>query len=75
MLTEHQRNEMLRIARKDPVGAVAVLREQLGTTPEARCVLMHLEAEARYLVETREQAQPAGAQEHSETHPRSEARP
>ena len=55
-MTEQERNLVERLMRKDPVGTITFVRDQPGLTPEARCFLAHLEAEARYLVEMREQA-------------------
>ena len=54
-MTEQDRIDFEHILEKDPVGVIAIARQVLATTPEARRRLTYLEADMRCVVELEEE--------------------
>ena len=50
-MTERERELFLSLTRKDPVGALEIVREVGAKTPEQRYLLRHAEAELLYMQE------------------------
>ena len=50
-MTEQEREEIRRLFKKDPVGVIVAARKVLGTTPDARRIWAHVEADMRCAVE------------------------